>query len=84
MKSDYQYLFPESWNLWKVTSVGSDFLSPASLDKNSPFFKYILPMTPKIYTKKLFVFIKFLMSKQGIKNCVFFDFFIIAKNDKIW
>ena len=26
MKLDYIYLFPETWNLQKVTSVGSDFL----------------------------------------------------------
>ena len=79
MKSDCQYLFPESWNLWKVTSVGSDFLSPTLLDINSPFFKYIRPMTPKIHPKKLFFFIKFLMSKEGVKNCVFLIFFNCIK-----
>ena len=43
MNSDYRFLFPETWNLRKVTSVGSNFLSPASLDINSPFcFKYFV------------------------------------------
>ena len=83
MKSDYQYLFPESWNLWKVTSVGSDFLSPASLDKNSPFFKYILPMTPKIH-KKIIFFLSSFWRQNRVSKIAFFYFFLIAKNDKFW
>ena len=78
MKSDYQYLFPESWNLWKVTSVGSDFLSPASLDKNSPFFKYILPMTPKIH-KKINFFLSSFWRQNRVSKIVFFYFFFNCK-----
>jgi len=83
MKSDCRYLFPESWNLWKVTSVGSDFLSPASLDINSPFFKYILPMTPKIHKKKIIFFYQVFDVKTGCQKLRFFWFFFNCKNSQV-
>jgi len=79
MKSDCRYLFPESWNLRKVTSVGSDFLSPASLDINSPFFKYILPMTPKMHKKKINFFFQVFDVKTGCQKLRFFWFFFNCK-----
>ena len=78
MKSDCRYLFPESWNLWKVTSVGSDFLSPASLDINSPFFKYILPMTPKMHKKNILFYQAFDV-KTGCQKLRFFILFNCKK-----
>ena len=83
MTSDCRYLFPESWNLWKVTSVGSDFLSQASLDINSPFFKYILPMTPKIHTKKIIFFYQVFDVKTGCQKLRFFGFFFNCKNSQV-
>ena len=47
MKSDCIYLFSETWNLLKISSVSSDFLSPALVDINSPTFFYIPPMIPR-------------------------------------
>ena len=78
MNSDCWYLFLESWNLWKVTSIGSDFLSPASLDINSPFFKYILPMTPKIH-KKFFFFLSSFWCQNWMSKVPFFWFFFNCK-----
>ena len=70
MKSDYQYLFPEILNLWKVTSVGPNFVSPASLDINSQF-KKILPIAHKMNEKNIQVV-------DGITRCrkvIFFRYF---------
>jgi len=79
MKSDCRYLFPESWNLRKVTSVGSDFLSPASLDINSPFFKYILPMTPKMHKKKINFFSSSFWCQNRVSKIAFFLIFFNCK-----
>ena len=79
MKSDCRYLFPESWNLWKVTSIGSDFLSPASFEINSPFFKYTLPMTPKIHKKKI-IFLSSFWCQNRVSKIAFFWFFFNWKN----
>ena len=60
MKSDYQYLFPESWNLWKVTSVGSDYKmsylprvlceseNGADVRYSVLWYKYLIKVYPKL------------------------------------
>ena len=47
MKSDCIYLFSETWNLLKISSVSSDFLSPALVDINSPTFFLYTPNDPQ-------------------------------------